>query len=51
MLQGATERNRSSKWPRVPELGKERDGSGGDMTGRSGNSNAQYEKRQGDRGR
>ncbi len=33
--------------PRAPELGKERGGSGGDTTGRSGNSNAQYEKKKG----
>ena len=44
ILQGATERKRSSKLPRAPELGLERDGYGGDRTGRSGNSNAQDEK-------
>ena len=36
---------------RAPELGLERGGSVGDTTGRSGNSNAQDEKRQGDRGK
>ena len=41
---GLTERRRSSKLPRTPELGRERGGSGGDKSGRSGNSNAQYEK-------
>ena len=44
ILQGGTERNRSIKLPRAPELGKERGRSGGDRTGRSGNSNAQDEK-------
>ena len=43
-LQGAAERKRSSKLPRAPELGQERGGSGGDRTGRSGNSNAQDDK-------
>ena len=37
--------------PRAPELGQKRGGSGGDRTGRIGNSNAQDEQRQGDRGR
>ena len=40
-----------SRLPRAPELGWERGGSGGDMTGRSGNMNAQDEKGQGDRSR
>ena len=43
-LQLAAERKRSSKLPRAPELGQERGGSGGDRKGRSGNSNAHYEK-------
>ena len=43
-LQGATEQKRSSKLHRPPELGYERGGSGGDRTGRSGNSNAQDER-------
>ena len=51
ILQGATERKMSSKLHRALELGLERGGSGGDRTGRSGNSNAKYEIRQGDRGR
>ena len=41
----------SIKLPRAHELGWERVGSGGDRIGRSGNSNAHGEKRQGDRGR
>ena len=44
ILQGSTEWNMSSKLPRAPELGSERGGSGGDMTGRSGNSIAQDEQ-------
>ena len=47
----AAERKRSSKLPRAPELGCERCGSGRATTGRSGNSNVQDEKRQGDRRR
>ena len=43
-LQLAAERKRSSKLPRAPELDYESGGSGGDRTGRSGNSNVQYEK-------
>ena len=42
--QGAAERRRSSKLHRAPELSQERGRSGGDRTGRSGNSNAQDEK-------
>ena len=40
----AAERKRSCKLPRPPELGWERGGSGRDMAGRIGNSNAQDEK-------
>ena len=42
--QGAAERRRSSRLHRAPELSQERGRSGGDRTGRSGNSNAQDEK-------
>ena len=44
IVQGAVERRRSSKLPRASELGSGRGGRGGDMTGRSGISNALYEK-------
>ena len=43
-LQGAAEGKMSIKLSRAPELGQKRGGSGGDWTGRSGNSIAQYEK-------
>ena len=44
ILQRGTEWNRSSKLPRAAELGYERGGCGGDMTGSTYDSNAQYEK-------
>ena len=44
IVQGAVERKRSSKLPRASELGSGRGGRGGERTGRSGISNALYEK-------
>ena len=47
IIQRATERKRSRKLPRAPELGFERGEREGDRTGRICNSNAQDETRQG----
>ena len=44
-LQGAAERKMIRKLPRAPDLGKERGGSGGDRTGRRGNSNEKLKKK------